>query len=134
MITEAIIFGLGWLMSNARGGKTPSAPHRAPWPQEPQGPGTRPLTKQERRDVQAAIPGALFEPLPKSQKRQAAERAAATAYGEPSPLHDVTEFRKATRPGGKVIAPDMPKSDWREPSPPEGGWGTDESAMHRPKG
>lgn len=112
LLGAGVLFLLGWLMPQGkRGGATPApkTPREVPWPQE----GKRPLTTEEKAAIQKATEP-FMSPLP--TKQSAAEKAAATAYG-PSPLSDVSEYRKATRPGGRVIAPDMPKSDWREPAP-----------------
>lgn len=111
LLGAGVLFLLGWLMQGKRGG-APKTPREVPWPQE----GQRPLTAEERGAIQRAA-SPFMAPLPEtpaSKAKAAAERARATAFG-PSPLSDVSEYRKATRPGGRVVAPDMPKSDWREP-------------------
>jgi hypothetical protein len=109
LLGAGVLFLLGWLMQGKRSGPAPRTPSDVPWPRE----GQRPLTPAERAEVQKAIHPSFFEPLSSKAKRAAKE-----AFG-PSPLSDVSEYRKATRPGGRVIAPDLPKSDWREPSASE---------------
>lgn len=123
LLGAGVLFLLGWLMQGKRkgAGPAPRTPSDVPWPRE----GQRPLTAAERAEVQKAIHPSFFEPLPETRAAKA-KRAAKEAFG-PSPLSDVSEYRKATRPGGRVIAPDLPKSDWREPSASER---AAESMMH----
>lgn len=110
LLGAGIVFLLGWLMQNKGAGPAPRTPRDVPWPQE----GKRALTKEEKAAIQQAA-SPFMAPMPETLADKA--RAAAKSAFSPSPLSDVSEYRKATRPGGRVIAPDMPKSDWREPAP-----------------
>lgn len=131
MLEAGVLFLLGWLIGGGAYGKkkkpgggiapepapprppgpAPTTPREVPWPKEP--------TKAER-DA-AAMHQAMAEPGPGMTKPDFVQRARHAAQKEaygPSPLSDVSEYRKATRPGGRVVAPDLPKSDWREPPEP----------------
>lgn len=106
MITELALLGLGWAIHKFAGKDAPTAPTAAPWPGTPKAKSK--ISAQEDallRAMQSQAPENVA-PLTSSLPGRFAE-AAAQAYG-PSPLLNIDRYHDVTRPGGQVLAPEIP--------------------------